>query len=302
MKHSDFSLIPTFVAIVEERSFTGAARRLGISQSAISQSVAKLKALFNDNLFIRESHGIKPTQFALNLYPELSAAVNKVKLTLPEYNTFEPSTNNKQFSISYLSVFGSELLPRLAVTIRELAPNISIRTESITKDGLLIENLRSQKYDLLIDMDHGQHCDLYSAVLLEEELCVICRHDHPRLTGNTITKQQFLSEKHVVHTSPDTIESYLVGKGLKADAALRERDIFWYASSLYEMIIILEQGNNIAVFPTTLAKRYLKSAPLKMLKSDLFNDKLRVSMFWHGTRTNDAGLKWLREQVKKCCD
>ncbi|CAH0529598.1 LysR family transcriptional regulator [Vibrio hippocampi] len=297
MKHSDFSLIPTFVAIVEERSYSGAAKRLGISQSAISQSVAKLKILFNDNLFIRESHGIKPTQFALNIYPELSAAINAIKLTTPEHNKFEPHTNSKQFIISSLSVFGGEILPKLSAAIRQQAPNVSVKTEVRVDDSSLIENLRSQKYDLLLDVDYGQHHQLCATTVMEEELCVVCCNDHPRLTGNTINEQQFLQEKHVAHVSPNQEQAYLLGKGLNADSILRERSIFWYASNLYEMLPIIEQGEYIAIFPVKLAQRYIKYSQIKMLRSDLFKDKLNVSMFWHATRNNDAAHKWFREQV-----
>ena len=85
MKHSDYSLMPTFVAIYEEKNFTKAAKRLGISQSAVSQSVTRLREVFKDMLFIRGSHGITPTPLATDIYPTLASYVENIAHMLPEH-------------------------------------------------------------------------------------------------------------------------------------------------------------------------------------------------------------------------
>ncbi|WP_253252706.1 LysR family transcriptional regulator [Vibrio sp. PID17_43] len=102
MKHSDYSLIPTFVAIMEERNCTKAALRLVVSQSAVSQAVVRLRKVFSDALFFCESHGVAPTVFA-QIDPTLASAVENIAYMQPEHSRFEPLECNKRFVISSLS-------------------------------------------------------------------------------------------------------------------------------------------------------------------------------------------------------
>ncbi|MFA0070589.1 LysR family transcriptional regulator, partial [Vibrio breoganii] len=106
MKHSDFNLIPIFVTVMEERNISKAAHRLNISQSAVSQSINRLKILFNDPLFFRESHGVSPSKLANSIYPQLSAAVHQIKLTAPPLSDFNAETSSRKFMISTVSVLG----------------------------------------------------------------------------------------------------------------------------------------------------------------------------------------------------
>ncbi|RKF17433.1 LysR family transcriptional regulator [Alginatibacterium sediminis] len=297
MKHSDYSLIPTFVAIVEEKNYTKAAKRLGISQSAVSQAVIRLKEVFKDALFIRSSHGVEPTQYALDIYPALASAVENIAYMMPEYQRFDPRACDKQFGISSLSVFGFTILPELASLLRRSAPMASMKVEPLYNNEVS-SMLRSQHSDLVIDAHSNRYPQLRSKVIMEDTLSVMCRIDHPRLTGNSISVEQFLAEKHVTHSQLDQKSGYLVGRGLKDEAILTKRSIAWQCSSIMEMLPVVERCDYIAVLPQKLVDQYLHVHKLKQLKAQFLLEPIQIAIYWHSSRTNDPSHRWLRSQVE----
>ncbi|MGD1331420.1 LysR family transcriptional regulator [Vibrio harveyi] len=295
MKHSDYSLIPTFVAIVEEKSYTKAAQRLGVSQSAVSQAVVRLREVFKDTLFIRESHGVAPTAFAVDIYPTLASAVESIAYMLPEHTRFDPAECDKRFVISSLSVFGFTLLPELSALISERAPKASTRIEPLyTMD--LTNLLRTQQCDLVIEAHTNLHPHLRSKVLMSDKLTVVCRKDHPRLTGNRISVKEYLNEKHVTLSQFNQQNGYLIGRGIKDEKLLGQRDVAWQASSIIEVLPVVQRCDYLALMPQTLLKQYCDLYQLKELKADFMKDPIDVAMYWHSSRTNDPSHQWLREQ------
>ena len=298
MKHSDYSLIPTFVAIVEEKSYTKAAKRLGITQSAVSQGVTRLRDVFNDALFIRGSRGVFPTQFALDIYPTLSSAVENIAYMMPEYKKFDPKKCDKQFTISSLSVFGFTILPELALMMALDGPSASVKNEPLYNHDIT-SMLRSQDLDLVIEAESNQYPQLRSHVIMEDTLSVMCREDHPRLKGDSITVDEYLTEKHVTHSQVAQGGGYLIGRGLKDESILKKRQVAWYGSSIMEMLPIIEKCNYIALLPQRLVDQYLQFYKLKQLKTSFLIEPIKVAMYWHPSRTNDPSHRWLRQQVIK---
>lgn len=278
---------------MEERSFSRAAKKLGVTQSAISQSATRLKTLFDDPLFLRESHGIAPTQLALSIYPTLANAIEEIKLTTPNYRTFDPKNCERQFTISALSVFGLCVLPIASKLIREAAPLVSIKGEAhISEDDTA--NLLRNKYDLALDIDYGQYRQLCSEPVLQSGLSIVARKDHPRITGMHVSVEQFLQEKHVAHTVPNKTHAYLLHKGLSSEGILRQREIVWYSNTIAEMLPIIEHNDYLGIFPNVLIKKYTANSNLKTVGCDFLPDTLNIAMFWHASRNNDPSHKWIR--------
>lgn len=294
MKHSDYSLIPTFVAIVEEKSYTKAAKRLGISQSAVSQGVTRLKEVFKDPLFIRGSRGVEPTQFALDIYPTLASSVENIAYTMPEFKKFNPLKCDKEFVISSLSLFGFTILPELAALMSQEAPLASIKVEPLySHDHSTM--LRSQQCDLIIEAYSNDSSQLRSKVIMEDTLSVMCREDHPRLTGDKITPEEFLFESHVTHSQLNKRSGYLLGRGFKDEDILSKRRVAWQASSVMEMLPVLERCDYLGLLPQKLVDKYIHIHKLKQLDADFLQEPVKVSIYWHSSRTNDATHKWFRE-------
>ncbi len=296
MKHTDFSLIPTFLAIMEESSYTGAAKKLGVSQSAVSQNVVRLRDLFQDPLFVRERRGIKPTPVAFEIYPELSQAANAIRLTTASNRKFDPKTCSNSFSISSLNIFGLNILPKLVALIAEQAPDVKVKTEPLVNENFA-GSLRDQNYDLVLDIEHNQYPYLESKTIIKDTLCIVCREDHPRLVGNKITLGEYLSERHVAHSILNTPAPFLLEKGYSAKNVLTSRNISCFASGLMEMLAVVESTDCIGVFPKNLMNRYFACHKVKVLENDIFHEPLIACMYWHPSRNEDPKHRWFRQQV-----
>lgn len=300
MKHSDFNLIPIFVTVMEERSISKAAQRLNISQSAVSQSINRLKIIFDDPLFFRQSHGVSPSKIANSIYPELSEAIQKIRLTTPPLSNFDAETSSREFLISTVSVIGLSILPNVSNLVFTQAPSITIKADSNLAYTETCSLLRNQ-YDVSIDIDHGQYPELKSQQLLQEEIYVLCRKDHPRLTTPKVTMAQFLSEKHVIHTTPLQKQCYLLDKGLSYEHILKRRNIAWSANNVIEVMDIVESSHHISMFPKRLLNKYLKNSDLKHIPCDFISEDVKFAMFWHPARHHDVGHRWLRHLISEAC-
>ncbi|GIU10743.1 LysR family transcriptional regulator [Shewanella sp. c952] len=301
MKHSDYSLIPTFVAIFEEKNFTKAAKRLGITQSAVSQSVNRLRDIFEDSLFIRGSHGITPTPFAIDVYPTLASSVESIAHMLPEHKNFIAAECERRFGISALSVFGFTLLPELSTLMSIEAPLASVKVEPLLGRDMTNE-LRAQQCDLVIEVVANQHSNLRSKVIMQDSLQLLCRADHPRLTGSSISVEQFLNEKHVTHSKFDKDDGYLIGRGLQSEGLLGQRNVAWQASSIMEMLPVIMRTDYIGLLPKTAVQQYIQIHNLKQLNTPFLTESIEVAMFWHSSRTNDPSHRWLRGLCLKAAE
>jgi DNA-binding transcriptional LysR family regulator len=298
MKHSDYSLIPTFVSVMQEQNYTRAAKKLGISQSAVSQNVARLRDVFNDNLFIRGSHGVTATPFAHDIYPTLASAVESIEYTLPEHKNFRPHECTKQFSIAALSAFGYTLLPDLALTMSQSAPKARVKIDPFVGQDIG-SLLRAQQCDLVLEAKSNRYPQLRSERILKDRMVVLCRSDHPRLKGQTINSDQFLAEKHVVHTTNQQNKGYLIGYGLKAESTLSQRDVVWQSGSIMEAVPVVAKSDYITLVPQRLIANVLNEPSIKILDVEFIDEFIDVVMYWHPSRTHDPSHKWLRSTLLK---
>ena len=128
LRSVDLNLLTVFDAVMQEQNITRAAQNLGMSQPAVSNAVARLKVMFNDELFIRHGRGIQPTQRAKQLFGPLRQALQLVKNELP-CSIFAPLTSSRTFKLAICSPLDMRFAPTVLSTMREQAPHIQLQLE-----------------------------------------------------------------------------------------------------------------------------------------------------------------------------
>src|SRR5215470_17518221 len=125
----DLNLLVAFDALLTERSVTRAAARVGLRQSAMSHNLARLRALFGDELLIRGPDGMRPTPRALALIEPVRIALAQITALVSPSQTFDARTTERTFRIGLPD--GAEVLlgPALLSYLRESAPGIRLRLE-----------------------------------------------------------------------------------------------------------------------------------------------------------------------------
>ncbi|ELO1776177.1 LysR family transcriptional regulator [Vibrio fluvialis] len=294
----DLNLIPVFIAIFEELNLSKAAARLSVSQPAISKSLNKLRQSYNDQLFYRCKNGVTPTSLSEYIYPTLSSCYSDYMSTICSSSKFDLLNVRRTFTIGCISGANYDLIPALVEMISFLSPNISLEICPISSKEHYTEKLRLQKFDLVIDLHPGESTFLDSRKLLDVELVVGCSCRHPRLTGNTMTKEEYFYEDHV-SVYDWAKRAHLFGSNVLSE--LSRRKIAYTATSMLDILPVISNSEMISIIPASVLKKFSGFFDLKMLPIPI-NELSTISLYilWHPNRNEDCAHIWLRQVIKNC--
>jgi len=122
----DLNLLSVFQEVYRERQISSAARKLGLSQSAVSNALARLRRSFGDELFVRTASGMQPTPLATQMAEPIGVAMAQVALALNQRSRFDPATSRRRFVLAMTDVGEIYFMPALIERCRLLAPLVEI--------------------------------------------------------------------------------------------------------------------------------------------------------------------------------
>src|SRR6185436_16781791 len=122
----DLNLFVVFDAIYAEGGITRASQRLNLSQPALSHALARLREMFDDELFVRHKRAMMPTPLARQLVEPVRQSLQRLERTLNKVDRFDPATATKRYTIGLRDVLEAALLPRLMRGMARAAPGIDI--------------------------------------------------------------------------------------------------------------------------------------------------------------------------------
>ncbi|MGF1681655.1 LysR family transcriptional regulator [Photobacterium minamisatsumaniensis] len=294
MKSTELNLIPIFVAIFEEQNLSRAAARMDISQPAVSKALKRLREIYDDPLFHRNTAGVEPTTFARDIYPAMSAALKNFSSTLSASREFDPKTSTRIFSIACVSVASYLLIPALIVLLRKEAPNVALEIHPLFTEDMEAD-LRLQRYDLIIDMAPRGRTLLKTEVIYSEPLKVVCSKDHPRI-GDTITVDEFLAEDHVVVARWHSRRSLLNSEDIPW---LDNRNIVVRAAGAVEMLPIVGSSEMIGILPQSTLSEFADKYGIKSLELPSGQTVQDLCTIWHPSRSSESSHRWLRQLIQK---
>src|SRR5580698_5917194 len=131
----DLNLLRVFDVLLEERSVTRTGARLGLTQSAVSHALNRLRYMLNDDLFVRGSAGMQPTPRAVEMGPQVHAALNQLQAALAPAD-FDPATSERRFSVVTGAYASAVLAPGLASRLAEAAPQAELTIAELALDVL----------------------------------------------------------------------------------------------------------------------------------------------------------------------
>ncbi|MGF1876484.1 LysR family transcriptional regulator [Photobacterium frigidiphilum] len=290
MKNTELNLIPIFVAIYEEQSLSRAAGRLDISQPAVSKALKRLRDIYDEPLFHRNTAGVEPTAFASDIYPAMAAALKNFSSTLSASREFDPKSSTRIFSIACVSVASYSLIPKLINKIRKEAPYIALEIHPLFTEDMDAD-LRLQRYDLIIDLPPRGRSLLKTEVLYSEALSVVCSQQHPRLK-DTISIEQFLKEDHVVVARWHARRSLLNAEDIPE---LDNRNIIVRAPGAVEMLPLIAGSDMIGILPNSTIEEFSNIYKVKSLPLPFSSYLYDLCAIWHPSRSSEASHRWLRQ-------
>ncbi|WP_349742684.1 LysR family transcriptional regulator [Roseateles cavernae] len=288
----DLNLLPVFLALMEERSVTRAAERLGITQPALSNALTRLRALLLDPLFTRERYGMQPTPKALELAPVIAAALVNLDVVILGQQEFDPAKAKLLLTIAPNSYVEFVLVPAIVARLRERAPGISLRLTPYGAD-LAETGVISGSTALVLGRITDPPDNLVVQQLMDDGLSCIVRADHPQV-DQKISRKQYEQLRHVNMLPPGRLRvglfQALERQGLRREVAVSVTHFL----AIPEVIAVTDY---CATLPNLICRRLVHDARLKILPTPADLGRFPVQMAWHVRYRQDAAHRWLRALI-----
>ena len=288
----DLNLLPIFVALMEERSVTRAAERVGMTQPALSNALARLRATLQDQLFVRERYGIQPTPTALELAPTIAEALARLDDAVLGRQDFDPAEAERLLTIAPNGYAEFVLVPAIVSRLQKAAPGVKIGLTPYGND-LADTGVISGTTALVLGRIVDPPDNLVVQHLMDEGLACVVRADHPEI-GAGITRDQFERLKHVNVVPPGRMRAglfqALARHEIKREVAISVTNFFAVA----EMVAVTD---HIATLPDLICRRLAHDPRLKVLPAPFDLGSFPVEMAWHVRYRQDPAHRWLRSLI-----
>ncbi|MEX0941844.1 MAG: LysR family transcriptional regulator [Pseudomonadales bacterium] len=288
----DLNLFVVFDAIYTEGNLTRAGEIIGITQPAVSNSLSRLRNLFDDPLFVRTAEGMVPTPVAQNIVGSVRQALGLIRSSVQESETFNPIASDKRFRISMTDLSQSIVLPYLFGRIKREAPNISIDCYHVRRRDLNIE-LASGNLDLAVDIPLTPDPQIRQSPLFSHPHVCVVRNDHPKIKDK-LTTEKYLDLGHI-HISSRRgglghVDLALGKMGKRRRIALRTQHYL----ATPELVSRTELALTI---PRIFADFLISQYPVRYLELPFSVPNLETHLYWHESTDRDQANRWIREMV-----
>jgi DNA-binding transcriptional LysR family regulator len=297
----DLNLLAALDALLTEGSVTGAARRLGLSSSAMSRTLARLRGATGDPLLVRAGRGLVPTPRAAEIRGNVHQLHHQIRTILtPPSSGLDFARLERTFTIRASDGFVALFSVLLLTAIAEIAPHARLRfVPKPVKDAT---PLREGQIDLEIGVLGASAPEVRTRSLFRDKFVGAVRQGHPLLTG-PLTPERYAACGHVV-TSRKEIFTGPVDEALEKIGLKRE--IAAVVPSHLDAIRVARQSDLVALVPRScVGSAMIASEPqianLVSFELPVHTPEILISAMWHPRMDADPAHRWLRERVRMVC-
>jgi DNA-binding transcriptional LysR family regulator len=288
----DLNLLLAFDALWTERHVTRAGRRVGLTQSAMSHALRRLRAQLDDALFQPTPRGLTATPRAHALAPLVAEALALVRRAVEKPAPFSPAALERTFTVGSSDYSELALVPRLMARIAREAPKVRLIVRPIA--GLGERELLAGAHDLVLTVATPPGESLRGEPLLTDGFVSLLRHGHP-LARRPLTLARFVALDHVL-VSPQ-------GAGEAAvDVALRERGLVRRVALRIPHFLaapfVIAETDYVITMPARVAHALAAKLRLVVKKPPVPLPGFTFSQFWHTRNEDDEAHRWLRALVR----
>lgn len=284
-----------FKTLMETGSITKTAEKLNISQASASRQLAHLRKLFKDDLFIRMHYGMKPTERAESLFPQVVATLFDLDLLLQPAK-FNPESLNGLIRIGALDNGVFVILSKVINDVVLKSPQLCIEITPITET--LFSQIENGFLDMAVYSDSLLPADFHQADLFEESLSVVVHKSHPLAyyakVGRIPPVQEIAKYRRVVISLRGGKTGHVLTTTPFEDIA--QEDVIWVP--YFTSVPFLLKGSRLtSVIPTRLARYFAKTAELVIVPSPNPAKTYNVRLIWHHRVHNNPTNRWIRQQI-----
>jgi DNA-binding transcriptional LysR family regulator len=302
MDDVDLNLLVALDALLAEGSVTGAARRLGLSSSAMSRTLTRLRSATGDPLLVRAGRGLVPTPYAVELHARVPALSREALAVLrPRVGNLDIASLERTFTMRANEGFVDVLSGHLVAAIKKAAPRVRLRfAPKPEKDA---RPLREGQIDLEIGVVGAFAPEVRTQFLFRDRYVGVARIGHPLLSSAKITPKRYAVCDHVVasrkgeFTGP--VDEALEKLGLR-------RTVSVVVPGFPDAMRIARHSNLVALVPRSCLADRLENDQAATTGLQSFDLPVRtpeivISAMWHPRLDADPAHRWLRDTVVSVC-
>lgn len=288
----DLNLLVALDALLAECHVTRAAERIGLSQPAMSNALARLRRSLGDPILVRTARGMQPTprgrRLAVAVRPLLRQLTQALRPDLP----FTPAEARRGFSLRLSDLLGRLLLPGLTGRLATAAPGIRLDILHLPPERT-VQALEADELDLAVSAGLAHGRSIRAFTLLRDDIVCLMRRGHPAARG-ALTLGRYLALRHLrVAVSP--ADSRFVDAAL--ERLQQRRDI---AVNLPHWLMVPElvrTSDLVATVPLRFAA-VIADEGLTMRPMEFVSGRFAWSLYWHQRYEADPANCWLRQQIQ----
>lgn len=311
----DLNLLRVFDAVMEDRSVLRASQRVFLSQSAVSHSLARLREMLDDELFVRTSAGMQPTARALAMAPLVRDALKTLEAAIGPPK-FDPGNSTKTFTIAANDFTTAIVTPHLLRILKAEAPSVDIVIRPVTRIDLA-EQIDLGRIDAAIGTFSGVPQRFKSNLLFEyDDVLIACASR----TFDAMTIDQ-LSRLSIVVVSfggeqEGAIDGFISERGLARRSEMFDRHAFERAFAASERLprlavslphflalpSLLERSDLAAIVPRPLAESFARHHSISIYELPYPTARLEVRSLWHERNEGEASQEWLHGIMRRATE
>ncbi len=297
----DLNLLVVFQHLYNARRVSRVAEALGVTQPAVSNSLARLRKLFNDELFIRTSRGMLPTPMATELAEPVAAALDALHGVFNRQLAFDPATSQRAFQIAMTDIGEVHFLPKLMHALGERAPGITVSTVRNTAVNLR-EEMAAGQVDLAVGHLPDLSAEFFRRRLFRQKYVCMFRPGHPLDRVTTSARSRKTSTARMTREDFERSEQVMVvaagtGHGQVDEFMARahvQRNIRLRVPHFVALADILHATDLIATVTEKFAQRSAQHFGLRYVDHPLDIPDVQINLFWHARYHREPASQWMR--------
>lgn len=292
LRNFDLNLLIVFEAVYTAGNISHAAKQLNQSQPTLSNSLARLRDVVNDPLFVRKGKGVEPTAKAVSMIGPVREALQMTRSGVSGGIEFDPKKDKRHFRLVMLDQLEPVLMPQVVRNIQG-HQNVTLEMLHIAYEPV-VEGLNDGSLDLVLAPHFPDAKEIEQEVVGQVDLVMVARKGHPEISGE-VTLEQFqrIDQMALIPKlrAMTRMDEYLRQHGIS-------RHIAYTSSKFWAFPHMIATTDLIAQLPGDFAREAAKYYPLQICPVPFDVPNQQVYMIWKNNRSNDPSHRWLRDEIR----
>ena len=294
IRRLDMTLLLVFSELMKQRKLRAVGDKLGLTQSAVSHALKRLRDLFGHELFLRRPHGVEPTARAIELEPTVERILSLARSALTHEDDFDPAKVRSTLRIGMLDYGATVLGPRFLAATRAAAPDLRMAIWFFGRNAAF-NALSAGEIDFALGVFPRTSADYVREELFQDDCVVVARNKHPRIR-NRISLHQYVAEEHVVVSQTGELRGY-VDRDLSAIGTSRR--VVLAMPSFVAALAFVSESDYIGTLPRRLAERFAPRLQLRCLPVPFPSRPWTIVAIRHRREMHNRLVSWAIAELRK---